>query len=115
MGVDLESIMSKPVRALSGCFQLPRPSVCISSMLKGKPGPCFLPQSLSLYFIFTFTELKVKGVVCLFIYLFIYLFCESKVGKKFRFIKVVHAEDTTLRLKTDHIESHFQFIIIFFK
>ena len=48
MGVDLESIMSKPVRALSGCFQLRRPTVCISSMLNGKSGPCFLPINLYL-------------------------------------------------------------------
>ena len=48
MGVGLESIKSKPVRALSGCFQLRRATVCISSMLKGKPGPCFLPAGLYL-------------------------------------------------------------------
>ena len=48
MGEDLESIMSKPVRALSGCFQLRRPTVCISSMLNGKPGPCFLPINIFL-------------------------------------------------------------------
>ena len=49
MGVYLESIMSKPVRALSGCFQLRRPTVRISSMLNGKPGPCFLPINLYLF------------------------------------------------------------------
>ena len=49
MGVDLESIMSKPVRALSGCLLLRRPTVCISSMLKGKPDWCFLPINLYLY------------------------------------------------------------------
>ena len=48
MGAVLESIKSKPVSALSGCFQLRRPSVCISSMLKGKLGPCFLPINLYL-------------------------------------------------------------------
>ena len=188
MGVDLEPIKSKPVRALSGCFQLRRPTVCLS-YAEGKTRSVFSAyQSLSVYIhwwliihlsmyymvsrpvwvhfyicrvkcsfvwkvvgacyfcvfwefclslclqitnftcsssnsvdlinFFFFFELKVKGVVCLFIYLFNF-FCESKVGKKFRFTKIVHAEsamvDRTLRLKTNHIVSHFQFIIIFFK
>ena len=30
------------------CFQLRKPTVCISSMLNGKPGPCFLPINLYL-------------------------------------------------------------------
>ena len=75
-------------------------------------------------FIFIFIERKIKGVVRLF-FIFIelkvifFFFCESKVGKKFRFTKLVHAEsaiaDRTLQLKTNHIISHFQFVITFFK
>ena len=72
--------------------------------------------------IFIFIELKVKGVVCLsvvvLLLLLLLLFCESKVGKKFRFTKLVHAAsamvDRMLQLKTSHIVSHFQFVIIFF-
>ena len=64
-------------------------------------------------FIFIFIELKVKGVVCglLFFCVFFFWGVESKVGKKFRLTKIVHAEsamvDRTLRLKTNHIVSHF--------
>ena len=67
MGVDLESIMSKSV---SGGFQLRRPTVCISSMLNGKPGPCFLLISLYLsiwsrsQFEYIFTSAESSVVLC---------------------------------------------------
>ena len=79
MGVDLESIKSKPVRALIGCFQLRRPTVCVS-YAEGKTWSVFSAYQsffISLYLLMMIYLSMYYRVSSIFDYIF--TFAESSV------------------------------------